>query len=183
MAKISRRDRLFLWVGAVGVVLFVVIQFAVFPLIDNRTRLRRGIAEREKALIEMKELQVRYRELHSQANSLVDQLGSRNAGFSLFAFLEQNATKTDVKKNIAYMKPSELADDGPFKEVYVEMKLQAITLKQLVDFLQLVESPENIVALKRLSIQENKKETDTLDVILQVVSLDRNSTGRTEQEI
>lgn len=183
MAKISQRDRLFLLAGAVFLLLFLIMQFAVFPLIDNRARLRQGIAERENALVEMKELQTRYRELHSQANSLVDQLGSRNAGFSLFAFLEQNATKTDVKKNIAYMKPSELADDGPFKEVYVEMKLQAITLKQLVDFLQLVESPENIVALKRLSIQENKKETDTLDVILQVVSLDRNPSGQAEQGI
>jgi len=183
MAKISQRDRLFLLAGAVFVLLFLIIQFAVFPLIDNRARLRRGIAERENALVEMKALQARYRELHSQANSLVDQLGTRNAGFSLFSFLEQNATKTDVKKNIAYMKPSELADDGPFKEVYVEMKLQAITLKQLVAFLQLVESPENIVALKRVSIQENKKESDTLDVILQVVSLDRNPAGQTGQGI
>jgi general secretion pathway protein M len=175
MAKISQRDRLFLLAGGVFVIFFLLMQFAVFPLLDNRVQLRRGIAERENALLEMRELQERYRELHSQANSLADQLGGRNAGFSLFAFLEQNATKTDVKKNIAYMKPSEIADDGPFKEVYVEMKLQAVTLRQLVSFLQLVESPENIVALKRLSIQENKKEQDTLDVILQVVSLDRNS--------
>ena len=72
------------------------------------------------------------------------------------------------------MKPSETADEGPFKEVLVEMKLQAISLKQLVDFLNFVESPKNVVALKRISIQENKKEEATLDVILQVVSLDRN---------
>jgi general secretion pathway protein M len=180
MAKISQRDRLFLLAGSVFVIIFIVMQFGIFPLLKNRERLQKGIAAREKALVEMKELQARYRDLHSKANSLVDQLDSRNAGFSLFSFLEQNATKTDVKKNIAYMKPSELSDDGPFKEIYVEMKLQAVTLKQLVDFLQLVESPENIVALKRISIQENKKEKATLDVILQVVSLDRNPAGALE---
>lgn len=180
MAKISQRDRLFLLAGVVFVIIFVVMQFVIFPLMDNRERLHKGIAARENALVEMKELQARYRDLHSKANSLADQLGSRNAGFSLFSFLEQNATQTDVKKNIAYMKPSELADDGPFREIYVEMKLQAITLKQLVGFLRLVESPENIVALKRISIQENKKEKATLDVILQVVSLDRNPSGALE---
>jgi general secretion pathway protein M len=58
------------------------------------------------------------------------------------------------------------------------MKLQTITLKQLVDFLELVESPQNIVALKRISIQENKKEKGTLDVIMQVVSLNLNPNGQ-----
>ncbi|MDW7773125.1 MAG: type II secretion system protein GspM [Desulfobulbaceae bacterium] len=183
MTKISKRDRLFLLAGGAFLILFIMLQFVVFPLFDNRERMRRGIAEREKGLVEMKALQARYRDLHSQANTLVDQLDRRTAGFSLFAFLEQNATRTDVKKNIAYMRPSELADEGPFKEIYIELKLQGVTLKQLVDFLQLIESPENIVALKRISIQENLKEKATLDVILQVVSLDRNPAGGMEQGI
>lgn len=180
MANITPRDRLFLLVGGIIVFIFIILQFAVLPLIDNRQKLRQGIAARENALEEMQELQKRYQDLHRTANTLVDQLGSRPAGFSLFSFLEQNASRTDVKKNIAYMKPSELADDGPFKEIYVEMKLQAISLRQLVDFLQLIESPENVVALKRVSIQENKKQKATLDVILQVVSLDRNPDGSLE---
>jgi general secretion pathway protein M len=183
MARISQRDRLFLLIGGIFVFFFLLLQFGVFPLMDSRAKMKKGIVQRENALVEMKELQAQYRKLHNQANSLVDQLGRRDSGFSLFSFLEQSATKTDVKKNIAYMKPSELADEGPFKEIYVEMKLQSITLKQLVSFLQLVESPENIVALKRLSIQENKKEKDTLDVILQVVSLDRNPSNGGDQRI
>jgi general secretion pathway protein M len=62
----------------------------------------------------------------------------------------------------------------------VEMKLKAVNLKQLVAFLERVESPENIVAIKRISIQENKKEEGTLDVIMQVISLvktDENGAG------
>ncbi len=180
MVKISPRDRMVLLVGGAFVLIFLIMQFAVFPLVDNRERLKKGIAAREKGLVEMRELQQRYRELHGKANTLSDQLVNRDADFSLFSFLEQSAAKTEVKKNIAYMKPSEVADDGPFKEIFVEMKLQAVTLKQLVDFLQLVESPENIVALKRISIQENKKEKQALDVILQVISLDRSSSGETE---
>ena len=174
MIRISRRDRLVLAVGAAFVLLFLVFQFAVFPLLDGRERLRRGIASRRAALAEMQTLQIRYRELHGKANSLQDQLEAREGDFSLFSFLEQKAAEAEVKKHIAYMKPSATADDGPFKEVLVEMKLQGITLQQLVDFLQLVESPAKIVALKRISIQENKKDKGTLNVIMQVVSLDRN---------
>ena len=172
MIKITPRDRIVLTVGSVFLLFFLVLQFGIFPLIEKRDRLRKGIVGREKALVEMKELQAEYRQLHSKANSLLDQLGGRPDDFSLFSFLEQMAARSEVKKNITYMKPSETSDDGPFKEILVEMKLQAITLKQLVDFLKLVESPENVVALKRLSIQENKKEEATLDAIMQLVSLD-----------
>lgn len=172
MMKISDRDRKVLTVGVIFVLLFLVLQFGIFPLKEKRDRLRKGIASREKALVEMRTLQAEYRQLHSKANALFEQLGGRKSDFSLFAFLEQMAAKSDVKKNIAYMKPSETADDGPFKEIVVEMKLQTITLKQLVQFLKLAESPDNVVAVKKISIQENKKDEETLDVIMQVVSLD-----------
>ncbi|GAB4344658.1 MAG: hypothetical protein Kow0089_21320 [Desulfobulbaceae bacterium] len=161
--------------GGAVVLVFLVFRFGVFPLLDQRDRLRRGITAREAALVEMRDLQAKYRELYSRANVLQEQLASRQSGFSLFSFLEQMAAKSEVKKNISYMKPSETVDEGPFKEVLVEMKLQAITLRQLVDFLTLVESPENVVAIKRIAIQENKKEEGSLDVILQVVSLDRRT--------
>jgi len=174
MIQTTPRDRIFLLVGGSFILLFLIMKFGVFPLIDNRDRLKRGIASRDTALVEMRELQVRYRQLHGKANSLIDQLAGREDNFSLFAFLEQMAAKTDIKKNISYMKPSETADDGPFKEVLVEMKLQTVSLQKLIDFLKLVESPEKIVALKRIAIQENMKEKATLDVIMQVISLDMN---------
>jgi general secretion pathway protein M len=176
MIALSRRDRNVLAVGVAFVVLYLVVQFGIFPLLDSRDRLKKGLAAREKAVIEMHDLQGRYRELHGKANALEKQLGNRPAGFSLFSFLEQMAAQSEVKKNIAYMKPSETTgDEGPFKEILVEIKLQDVSLKQLVDFLKLIEDPDKIVALKRISIQEGKKEEGTLDVIMQVVSLDRIS--------
>ncbi|GBE11851.1 hypothetical protein BMS3Abin13_00127 [bacterium BMS3Abin13] len=62
------------------------------------------------------------------------------------------------------------------------MKLQAVSLQQLVDFLRLVESPENVVAIKRIAIQQNTKEESTLDVIMQVVSLKLATAAAGEQE-
>lgn len=172
MIKVSRRERMVIGSGAAVVLVFLLLQLVVFPLLDKRNQLAGGIETREQALAEMRDLQAKYRELHGKANLLMNQLDGREANFSLFSFLEQMAAKSEVKKNIAYMKPSNVAGDGPFKETLVEMKLQEITLQQLVDFLILVEAPEKIVALKRVSIQENSQTKGALDVIMQVVSLD-----------
>ena len=52
----------------------------------------------------------------------------------------------------------------------VEMKLEAITLPQLVGYLYRIESPDDVVNIKRISISENKKEQGYLDAILQVIT-------------
>jgi general secretion pathway protein M len=98
MIKITPRDRKVLIIGGVLVLLFVVFKFAIFPLIENRDRLERSISVREKALVEMGDLQVEYKQLHSKANVLLDQLVGRQNDFSLFSFLEQMAAKSEVKK-------------------------------------------------------------------------------------
>ncbi len=68
------------------------------------------------------------------------------------------------------MKPSVSAGPGPYKESLVEMKLEAITLKQLIDYLYRIESPDDVVSIKRASISENKRESAYLDAILQVLT-------------
>jgi hypothetical protein len=52
----------------------------------------------------------------------------------------------------------------------IEMKLEGITLNQLAGYLYRIESPENIIGIKRISIRENKKESGYLDAILQVLT-------------
>ncbi|NOQ46481.1 MAG: hypothetical protein GQ559_07390 [Desulfobulbaceae bacterium] len=175
--QLAKRDRIALGIGGSVVLLFILLQFILFPMLDKRERLEKGISVREKAIVQMRDMQVQYQALHQQNNSLTRRLSARRPGFSLFSFLEKMAAQTEVKQSIAYMKPSNTVGDGPIKQTMVEMKLQGISLKQLVNFLGLVESKKNIVALKRVSIQKNKKIEGTLDVIMQVISIDSGIEG------
>lgn len=170
---LSRRDKSALMIGGSLLLIFAVFQFALFPLVDKRKRLEKTITIRERQGQEMQAMQQKNAQLHEQSNSLEKQLSHRAAGFSLFSFLEKMATQAMIKDHIAYMKPSSVTGEGILKQVMVEMKVQTIGLKQLVAFLEHIESPENVVTVKRISIQENKKAKGTLDVILQVISIDR----------
>jgi general secretion pathway protein M len=174
---LSQKDRRALIVGISILMLFLLVQFALFPLLDKRKRLARGIVAKEKSLVEMHDMQDRYRQLSKQSNTLEQRVSRRSEEFGLFAFLEKMAAEAKVKENIAYMKPSDPAGEGGLQQVMVEMKLNAMNLKQLVAFLERIESPGNIVELKRISIQENKKQAGTLDVIMQVISLVHSEDG------
>jgi len=174
---LTQKDRRTLIIGICALVLFLLMQFVLFPLLDKRKRLDRGISTKQKSLVEMQEMQARYLQLSRQSNTFEQRVSRRSTEFGLFAFLEKMAAEAKVKENIAYMKPSDAAGEGALQQIMVEMKLNAMNLKQLVAFLERVESPENIVELKRISIQENKKQAGTLDVIMQVITLVRPENG------
>ena len=173
MRQLNKREKIVVSTGGLMLLLYIVFHFIVFPLAGNRAKLAKNLALREKELVEMRTMQRRYQELSKQSGSLTSLLAKRDAGFSLFSFLEKNAADSQVKEHIVYMKPSESPKNELFKQSMVEIKLQAISLKQLVDFLEKTESTENLVGIDKITIQENTKEAATLDVTLKMVSVDQ----------
>ena len=173
MKQLNQREKIAVAVGGAALLVFVLLQFVVFPLVDGRAKLNKRLATREKAVAEMRLFQERFQKLSSKSGALVSSLANREPGFSLFSFLEQSAADSDVKEQIAYMKPSETTESEQFKQSQVEMKLQAVSLEKLVQFLEQVESPERLVGVDKLTIQDNTKEAGTLDVTLLMVSVDQ----------
>lgn len=171
--KLNQREKVAVGLGGSVVVLFVLLQFIVFPLVDGRAKLTKRLAGREKAVAEMRLLQERHRQIGRQAGSLTAVLAQRDPAFSLFSFLEEKAAASEVKDLIAYMKPSESTEQGPFRQSQVEMKLQGVGLGHLVAFLEQVEAPGQLVGIDKITIQENTKEGGTLDVTLLMVSVDQ----------
>ena len=171
--RLSRREQWAVIAAGTVLALFVLLQFVVLPLADRRTRLEKGLAARERAVAEMRAMQDQYRALTSRSGSLAAALAAREAGFSLFSFLEKNADDSGVREKIAHMKPSESTGSELFTQSQVEMKLQAVSLGQLVRFLERVESPTHLVGIDKIAIQENTKEKGLLDVTLQLVSIDQ----------
>lgn len=171
MTSLKQNDKKALIILLSALILFAVMQFALFPLLNKKKENERKIQKMEKDLVEMQSMQEEISRLSQRSNTLEQLVAARPADFSLFAFLEEKCAETKVKDNISYMKPSDPTGEGAVQQIMVEMKLKAIRLNLLVAFLERVESTEHTVALKRISIQVNKKEVGTLDVIMQVISL------------
>ena len=83
--------------------------------------------------------------------------------------MEEQAVHAKIKQQILSMKPTTVETDDHAQESIVEMKLQKITLGQLVGFLKLIESPDKAVVVRHISIQESGE--TYLDVIMQIVTV------------
>ena len=168
--QLDSRQRILLLCAVIFLLLFLAFQLAVSPFLDARERLRNTVHKKQEDLQQIQKLRQEYLLVKKQEGGIKDRLAKRPPGFALFSFVDQQAEQAQVKGKILSMKPSLLEGDGLFRESLVELKLQEITLEELVGFLKLLESRDNVVSLRRISIQESGKEQAHLDVLMQIVT-------------
>lgn len=171
LEQLSAREQIILAVGGLFIAGVIVYQVIVSPYLDARSRLLNSIERKKEELAQIRQLKQDYSDLRIEEGGIKANLAKRSPGFTLFAFLDQQAERAKVKQQIKYMKPSVISGDDSLDESVVEMKLEEVTLEQLVEFLRLTESDVNVVSIRRMSIQTSSREQGYLDVILQIVTL------------
>ncbi len=168
--KLAKREKYFISIAAVSISIFLLFEFLIFPFLEKRERIQGGIKAKEERMREIVMLGAEYQAIKKSSQVIDQLLAGRKKGFTLFSFLDRAAGEAEVKDHIKYMKPSTSKGKGPYKESIIEMKLNAITLNQLVGYLYRIESPENVIKIKRISITENKKGSGYIDTVLQVLT-------------
>jgi len=168
-AKLNKREKYAIGAAVAFICLFVMIQFVFTPMLDKRDRLRRLIDIQTTTIEDMETLRSEYDAVVKHINVSKDRLTKRQKGFTLFSYLDELAGKTGIKNKIKYMKPSSTSQkDGSLKLSLVEMRMDAITLKQLTTYLYNIETSENSVFVRRISISKADKPPGAIDAILQV---------------
>ncbi|MCX5869100.1 MAG: type II secretion system protein GspM [Deltaproteobacteria bacterium] len=173
--KLEKREKRVVVAGAIFLICFALFHFTVSPLLQARQQTQKALIQKKEDIKKIRQLQEEYRQLQNQAVNIQNRLQKRSPSFTLFSFIEERATKAKVKQQINSMTPSTSEGDGPLQESRVDLKLEKISLQQLVDFLQQIESTDDVVAIKRISIQENSKEEDLLDVVMQIITFTKKS--------
>lgn len=176
--RLEPREKVVILVGAGIFFLFLVLQFGLGPYLEASANLNRSLQKRKADIVELQLLQQEYRQLQAEAGGIREQLQKRPPSFSLFTFIDKQAATAEVKDSISYMKPSTMdREEDDLLESMVEMKLQEIGLDRLVTFLKGIESPENVVSIRRISIQQNSREEGLLDVVIQIVTFVDKASG------
>ena len=127
-----------------------------------------AIAGSEKTLRELANLSAEYGVLRQRSEEIRRVIERRPPAFALFSYLEKRAGDAGVKTNIKSMNPLKSAPEGAYEETAVEMRLDKLTMKQLTDFLYLVESREDLVRIRKMSVGKMKESPEYLSVLIQV---------------
>ena len=166
--QLTRSQKYTVIAGIVVVGAALFNQFAIAPYFEARQKVRSAVVAGEKALRELSVLGAEYGVLRAKSERIRRLIERRPPGFTLFSYLEKQADQAAVKLNIRSINPVKAASTGGYEETAVEMKLDKVTMKQLADFLYLVESPEEMVRVRKASIQKMKESPEYLSVLIQV---------------
>ncbi len=166
--KLAKREQQYIIIAVILLAFLLIMKLFIFPFMDNRTRLSRGVSAKEAALKKIVLMSEEYKGLKIASKSVQSSMERRKKNFTLFSYLEQAASDIQIKEHIKYMKPSIAQDIGPYKESMVEMKLGTISLRQLVKYLYQIDSRASSIQVKRLSILHNKKDSGLLDAVMTI---------------
>jgi general secretion pathway protein M len=174
LKKLTKREKYAIYALSGAVILFILIQFVIFPSIDKRRRLKRTIQVKENLLLEMINLKSDYDAVEKRTSLAKVNFENREKDFTLFSFLDSLTGKARIKEYVTYMKPSTTVQkNNSYKISQVEMKFKGLTLEQLTTYLHMVETSKNMVRIERLSISKTGKQEGFVDAVLQVETVEK----------
>ena len=171
--NLNKRERygVILAAGVIGIFLFAI--FIVEPFLNRTDKMKENLQTKALMLEQMQNLQSEYAALTQSEKTSKSRFRSRPKGFKLYSFLDRLAGESGIKDRIIYMKPTKTVQkNSPYKISRVEMKLEAITLEQLSNYLYGVETSKNMVDIKKISISKKDKKQGLLTAVLQVETVE-----------
>jgi general secretion pathway protein M len=173
ISQLSLRERIVLAIGTLVVLITLLVFGVIAPYQKTMAQLDHKISSRQEQLKETQVLSQRYRQLQQKLDEARQWL-NRGEAFSLFSFIEDLSSRVAGKENLVYMRPQPTSTKDGFREEAVEIKLEKIQLKQLVQLLYQIETAQAYLQIKNLRLKTRFDDRTLLDATLTVSSLGRS---------
>jgi len=171
--KLNKRDRYAILIGGAVVGIFLIVQFIIEPIFSSAEQKKNTLQTKAVMLEQMRQWQTEYDALTQKTNVSQSRFRNRQKGFALYSFLNRLTGEAGIKDRLSYMKPTKkVQKNSPYKLSRVEMKLEAITLEQLTNYLYGVETSKNMVDIIKISISKKDKKQGLITAVLQVETME-----------
>jgi general secretion pathway protein M len=168
MIRLTRREKMLAAALAVFAGGWGLFALAAKPTLERTRTLRRVINEKQVELEKLHAVSNEYISLRDNLDNVRAKVASQEKGFELLPFLETMIREQDLSKKLGTMKQRVLQLGSNHSETVVEVRLENLTLKQLIDFLREVESSKVLARTKSLYIKKNLTNTEMLDSVVEI---------------
>jgi general secretion pathway protein M len=169
--QLSHRERIMVLAALAAVVLVAVWLGVIEPYRGAMERLDSQIASRGNGLVEAKTLQQEIGRLRQQ---LAQASGRKAMDGPLFSHVETLTDQAGIRDRLLSMRPQQSSQQGNYRQQLVELRLEKLSLAQLVRFLYAIEYSGQGVQVKSLRIKRRFEDHSSLDVNLSVFSLEES---------
>jgi general secretion pathway protein M len=167
LQNLGTRERVFIMVAGVAILLALLFIMVIDPMLAYSARLDKQTVVAQRELQEVYTLQQEYQRQKAVVDRINAQL-KRQKNFSVFSRLEELAKQTDTRNKILYMKPTVSSPSDAYEEESVEIKMEDVTLEQLIKYLLQIENSPQFMKIKRLYVKPRLENRQLLSVIFRV---------------
>ena len=156
-------EKKWIFIALAVLVAFLIYEFGFAPAISYKKELVQEQEQTEKRLKELKKLQKEYERAKSSGDKS-GSMGEKSPDFTLFSYLEKQASKNGIKNNIEFMRPSSQELSSGVMEKQVELRIGNVSLSKLTNFLQQIEFAPEGIFVKRITIRSPKSNPGNLQI-------------------
>jgi hypothetical protein len=178
--RMSARERNLLGAAAVATLIIGFYTLVWEPLSESRVKVERMIRVRQQELVEIQDQRRQYMDLLNRLEASRKIIDPENFDddFSLFPHIESTVSEVlGGRDQISSMSPKTKAINDFYREEAVELKLNGISLEQLVNMMYGIEKGEQPLRLSRLQIKKRRRDPHQFDVTATVSMLKPNQQG------
>lgn len=170
MKRLNPRERIIVSAGIAIVALIGVWLFLLSPYFDNMAKLDRRIHALERNVAEAGRMRDQILTLRGQLASVNNQ---KSGNRPLFSQVENLTDKTGVREQLLSMRPQPATMQGDFRQQLVEIRLERVSLSQLVKLIHAVEYRSGGIQVKSMRVRPRFEDRSFLDVNMVLMSLEK----------
>jgi type II secretory pathway component PulM len=170
--RLSSRERAFLAVGMGLSTILLGYHFLFSPFMDRLKTMDRLISLKENEIMEMSQLRKQVLTIQQKISGVENRV-IQDRNFSLFSYLEGIAVKNLIKDRIIFIRPQPSQISGDYREVAVEVRMESVTLTQIVKFLETIQASPQLLRIKRAQLKTRYNDPKLLDGTFVVASYEK----------
>lgn len=175
--RLSARERNLVSAALATAVIIAFYTLVWEPLAEAKTKVERQIRVKQQELRQIQDLRTQYMDLLNRLEASRKIIDPENfdENFSLFPHIESTVGKVlGGRDKIRSMSPKTKTINDAYVEDAVELKLDGISLDQLVEMMYSIEKGEQPLRFSRLQIKKRRRDPHQFDVTATVSMLKPN---------
>lgn len=153
------------------IALLIAIQVFLRPAINRKANLKRVVADKKIVLSQLQSKSEEYNSLKQELEKIRSKIENQQKDKKILSSIEQIQKECGLNKYLANMTPSTMAISEEYEKTSVEVKYNQLTLSQIIQFIQKVESSDMLIGIKSMEIKRGLQNPTLLDVVIQLVSV------------
>jgi len=170
LKNISNREKALITGALALLVIFLIYQFVFVPLLRAREEYQNEKIELENQLSNVKILAERYVTDMSYYKTVTRSLRSKKA-ISVLTYIENESQSVGIRDNIEYVRPKGSESKGGIVKSSVEMKIDAIAMRDLLLFLMNIEKNRDGLIVTYLRLKPFFKEKEKVDAVVGITDV------------